>query len=71
MANWFDRNYNTREQKARYRAMFPIDIFIDDTGDEERNIAQVHSLIKETLDNTPLTNYQLERGDVERFHGRV
>ena len=71
MANWFDRNYNTREQKARYRAMFPIDIFIDDTGDEERNIAQVHSLIKETLDNTPLTNYQLGRGDIERVHGRV
>jgi len=71
MANWFDRNYNTKKQEARYRALFPIDIYVDDTGDEERNIVQVYSLVKETLDNTPLTNYQIERGDIERVYGRL
>ena len=69
MPNWWKELNN--KQEARYRAVFPIDVTVTDSGNEDRNKNVVYETITNTLNGTPLTNFWLEMGDIERRNGRL
>ncbi|MCD6436425.1 MAG: hypothetical protein J7L15_08600 [Clostridiales bacterium] len=69
MPNWYKEIANNIVEKARYRAVFPIDVMVNESGDEDRNKNEVYQIVQDTLNNTPLTNFWLEMGDIERHSG--
>jgi hypothetical protein len=57
----------TAPKQIRYRATFPIDVWIDDTGDEEQNTNTAYEMITEGLQRGELPNYQLYASDIVRY----
>lgn len=53
-------------RKIRYRATFPIDVWIDDLGDEDRNKEEVYRIISEGLRKGNLSDNFLNLSDIER-----
>ena len=48
MPNWYNRQKGSPEQ-IRYTATFPIDVWVEDTGDEDRNTEQAYNILSEGL----------------------
>ena len=82
MSNWYKKSQVTEDplngdlndsffdapaQEVRYRATFPIDVFIEDTGDENRNKEEVYEIIKEGLEMGNLPNHRLYPNDIVRY----
>ena len=64
--NWFNRltQDKSESQNRRYRAMVPIDAFIPDSGDEERNTDIAYNIMSDDLSNLREVNYQLSPSSV-------
>ena len=71
MPNWFKDLTRDTMEDARYRAIFPIDVMVPESGNEETNKNTVYKTITDTLNGTPLTNFQLNTSDIERYTGRT
>lgn len=82
MSSWFKKisqpvmpqnegNGIPSQNNIRYRATFPIDVWIEDTGDEEQNINIVYKMINDCLNNGGLSNHQLHPSDIERYDSLI
>jgi len=58
MSNWFRKNESIKKialkpGEARYRVTFPIDVYINSTGDPKADQEQVYNIIQNTLQASP------------------
>jgi len=55
------------KKEIRYRATFPLDVWIEDTGNEEQNINEVYEMITDGLNSGGLPNHLLQLSDIVRY----
>jgi hypothetical protein len=74
MPNWFENKYPTETaKKIRYTASVPIDVWVQDTGDENKNQEEAYNIINEGitqgLNNTAQNGFkiQLYLSDPKRY----
>ena len=73
MPNWFERNRSEELKTTRYRAVVPVDVWIDDTGNLEADRTSAHNLIKKILntgaESVPNKGFNdfLQINDVEKY----
>jgi len=58
MSNWFKKSGKIKKialnpGQARYRATFPVDVFIDSTGDPEADKETVYNILLNALNSSP------------------
>ena len=55
------------KKEIRYRATFPLDVWIEDTGNEEQNINEAYEMITDGLSSGGLPNHLLQSSDIVRY----
>lgn len=59
-------NNSLNNKQSRYRALVPIDVYIEETGDENIDKDTAYSKMKEQLEKMEGCTYQLSFSDIEK-----